>query len=111
DSFELFQVKTVRFNLDPSRSDPMALQNTEVNEIGRILNQHNVTWIAQTFRNQVKQLLRSVRDQHVFRPINAGPRRTIQPPQTVNRKPPQTRIARRRTILETCTRDLWLCQN
>src|SRR5438552_18761313 len=54
---EMVDVETIRLHSYPSSFQAVALNDPKVNEIGGILDQHNVSCIAQRLRGHIKHLL------------------------------------------------------
>ena len=77
----------------------MALRDAEINEVGRVLDEHDVPRIAQRLGEQIKQLLRAVGDQELVGG-NAGGGRLIEFGQPPGRQFAEERVAGRGAVLQ-----------
>ena len=57
------EVEAVAFEPHGARAQAAALENAQINKIGRVFHQHDVALVAQRFRRHVEQLLRTAGDE------------------------------------------------
>ena len=70
DLFEMREIQAVAFEPHAARAQAAALEDAEINEIGRVFHEHDVAFVAQCFGGHVKQLLRTAGDEQAFGGIN-----------------------------------------
>ena len=63
------EVEAVRIKLHAAAIDGAALGDAEKDEVGRVFHEHDVALVAERFAGEIKELLRTVRQDHPFRRV------------------------------------------
>src|SRR5678815_3269108 len=60
------EVQAIRFHGNAAALHAMALQNTQVNKVGGVLEENDIPGVAKAFRDEIKKLLRAMSDQNAL---------------------------------------------
>src|SRR5208282_4603359 len=71
-AFQMREVEAVALEPHGTRAQTAALEDAQINKIGRVFNEHDVALVAQRFRRHVEQLLRTAGDEQAFERIYFG---------------------------------------
>src|SRR5436309_16112294 len=92
----MFNVEPILLRSNATAMEAEALRDAEKHKIRRVLNEHDVARIAEAYRDQIQQLLRTMRDQYLVRIVWP----LVEFRQAVRRQTTQLQIASGRAILK-----------